>query len=354
MHGDAGARWRGAGYARGRGGPSGGPGPRPEPGRATSRRPGTGRPGGAPPLEVHHRTGAWSGGRGPQGLRGGPAGGTDAGRGRTGPGPGGPVRRGAGSAASGAAEGRTAARTRARLGTEAGGVEPRGEECVRGHVPERVSGPGGGQPPTAATERPPRPPPRPPRTPPTTCTFTTSRPVHGPTSAAEKRGRISWPRNAAATRSPGSTPARRPRGPRPGRARRPRPPGRAVSFRSRPSLPDLVGPGPPGTAPRRVVGAPGYVRYTGAPPPCEAPHRTTRAHPTRPERDDLAGPAPPAAAPVRPRPMAGPGDRAGSRSRLARAAPCASHRARPTGLATYRTGRPGPSGTIRRRQPGHP
>ncbi|MGY4388959.1 hypothetical protein ACVWXB_002258 [Streptomyces sp. TE12347] len=41
----------------------------------------------------------------------------------------------------------------------------------------------------------------------------TPRPVRGPTSAAENRGRNSWPRNAAATLSPGSAPAHRPRGP---------------------------------------------------------------------------------------------------------------------------------------------
>lgn len=45
--------------------------------------------------------------------------------------------------------------------------------------------------------------------------FPALRPARGLTSTAEKRGRISWPRNAAATRSPGSAPAPRPRGPPP-------------------------------------------------------------------------------------------------------------------------------------------
>ncbi|MER6203132.1 PIG-L family deacetylase, partial [Streptomyces sp. NPDC001586] len=34
---------------------------------------------------------------------------------------------------------------------------------------------------------------------------------------------------------------------------------------------------PPATAPRRVVGAPKYVQYSGAPPPCDARRQTTRA-----------------------------------------------------------------------------
>ncbi|GAA2622440.1 hypothetical protein GCM10010425_16500 [Streptomyces spororaveus] len=58
---------------------------------------------------------------------------------------------------SGAAGGRTAARTLSRLGTDAGGVEPRGEECVRGHVPERVSGSRPGSTPAVAARCPPGP-----------------------------------------------------------------------------------------------------------------------------------------------------------------------------------------------------
>src|SRR6478609_5307004 len=33
------------------------------------------------------------------------------------------------------------------------------------------------------------------------------------------------------------------------------------------------------TAPRRVVGAPEYIQYADAPPPCDAPHLTPRADP---------------------------------------------------------------------------
>lgn len=190
--------------ARGRGGPSG------DPGRAPTR--------GVP--VVHH---PWRCTTGRERGRAGAARRDPTRRPHKGhrraPGPGGPVGRGAGSAASGAAEGRTAARTRARLDTEAGGVEPRGEECVRGHVPERVSGPGGGQPPTVAAERTSDPPPRPPRAPPTTCTF----PRPSPRPRTHLGGRKPWPefmapqcgRHAFAgirARSP-------PTGPGPGRAR---------------------------------------------------------------------------------------------------------------------------------------
>lgn len=54
-----------------------------------------------------------------------------------------------------AARGRTAARTRTRRGTGAGGVEPRGGKLERGHGSETVSGPGSGQAPPGRPERPP-------------------------------------------------------------------------------------------------------------------------------------------------------------------------------------------------------
>ncbi len=97
-----------------------------------------------------------------------------------------PYRRAVGSGATG---GRTAARTLARRGAGAGGAEPRGEEFVRGHVPERVSGSEPGQPPSAATGRTCREPPRPPRTPPTTCPF----PRTPPRAPPHPRGRKPWP-----------------------------------------------------------------------------------------------------------------------------------------------------------------
>ncbi len=76
-----------------------------------------------------------------------------------------------GAVGSGATGGRTAARTLARRGAGAGGAEPRGEEFVRGHVPERVSASDPGQPPSAATGRALHRPSGPPRTPPATCPF---------------------------------------------------------------------------------------------------------------------------------------------------------------------------------------
>lgn len=267
-------------------------------------------PGGAPP------DGSGSGGREPgPGDR---------------PGPGGPVRRGAGSARSGAAGGRTAARTRARLGTEAGGVEPRGEECVRGHVPERVSGPGGGQPPPAAAERTPRRPPSPPRTPPTTCTF-----PRAPTRApARPGGRKAWLDFMAPQCGRHAFAGIRPRHPVAG-------PGREAPAR----------PAGPGTRARRVgasrAGTTRRRSRAATPPWLALPIGPDRgACPKLPP--DRRGPAralaavsPRAgttgAAPAPAHPPARPTDRQTGRpwSDPDRAVPAGSRR------ATYRTGRPG-------------
>lgn len=222
MHGGVGTRWRGAG--------------RPRPWRPLRR------PGGAPPLGVHHRTG---GGRAGVARR-------DP-RHRRRPGPGGPVGRGAGSTGSGAA-GQTRPRAGQRPGHAPGSVQrpvvwSRGARSAFADMSRSVSAAPAGvnprpRPPSAPLDRldvHPADHVRP-------AVSSTPGPAHRPTRTAEKRGRISWPRNAAATRSPGSTPTARgadptppprartpgacPRGPasggrlRPGDGRRrPQPPG---------------------------------------------------------------------------------------------------------------------------------
>lgn len=83
---------------------------------------------------------------------------------------------------SGTARGRTAtALTLARRGTGAGGVEPRGEELGRGHVPETASTPTPGQPCRAPLTLTPDHPP----TPAMTCPFTVFR--------HSRNGRNPWP-----------------------------------------------------------------------------------------------------------------------------------------------------------------
>lgn len=103
---------------------------------------------------------------------------------------------------SGAARGRTAARTLTRRGTEAGGVEPRDEEFVRGHVPERVSASAAGQPPPEALGLPRPSPPTGPCTPAMTWDFPLRWPDSDQPARPESHGLISRPRNATATHPP--------------------------------------------------------------------------------------------------------------------------------------------------------
>lgn len=194
-----GARWCGCEVLRSR---------RPRPRRSLGRSR-SGRPGGAPPLEVHHRTGAGVGRAWPgRTLRGGPPRGTDAGRDRVGRSGGAPARR-------------RQARPRAgqRPGHAPGSVQrpvvwSRGARSAFADMSRSVS--------VAPARVNPRP--WPPNTSPACprahpehrlrpALSPSPRPVHGPTSAAENRGRNSRPRNAAATVSPGSAAAHRPRGP---------------------------------------------------------------------------------------------------------------------------------------------
>ncbi len=217
VHGDAGARWRGAGYARGRGGPSGGPGRAPTLARNPGERRRAALARGVP--VVHHPWRCTTGReRGRAGVarrdyeaapQGPPT--------RTGAGPG-PDRVGR---SGGAPARRRQARPRAgqRPGHAPGSIQrpvvwSRGARSAFADMSRSVS--------VAPAGVNPRP--WPPNALPTCphihpahrlrpALSPTPRPVSGPTSAAENRGRNSWPRNAAATLSPGSAPAHRPRGP---------------------------------------------------------------------------------------------------------------------------------------------
>lgn len=306
--------------ARGRGGPPGGPGrarPRPEPRRATSRRPGTGCPGGAPPLEVHHRTGAGSGGRGPEGLcEAAPQGA--------------PTRTGTGWAGQ---AGRRLGGVRRGGGPDSGpDTRParyRGRWCgAAGRGVRSRTCPGACQRPRRGST-----PDRGPRTPPSPA----------PTSTPHTAYDLRFPPPL----DPSTDPPRRPKsvagfhGPamRPPRVRRDPPPLSARGARSR-GVPE--GPG----RPSRPVTRAGRVFAPRAPAARRGPVRAPAAYSPR------AGT--PRRRPCAATPHGPPADRAGSRSHLARAAPSQSRRARPSGLATYRTGRPGSTGTIRRRQSGHP